>query len=90
MKPQGGLPTPPAAIDQAGVLNLLNATIAHQVNEQEVQNTILTKQLEHMVEKDGSSKNRVKNLYESTTNMLLFASAMNKDTVPTSLTNSCK
>jgi hypothetical protein len=67
MNPPGGLPPPSAAVDQAGVLNLLNATIAHQVNKQEVQNMILMKQLEHMVEKDGSSKNRVKNLHKFTT-----------------------
>jgi hypothetical protein len=88
MNPPGGLPPPPAAVDQAGVLNLLNATIACQVGKQEVQNTILMKQLEHMVEKDGSSKNRVKNLHESTTKMLLFVSAMDNDTFPTNLTDS--
>jgi hypothetical protein len=67
-----GLPHPPPAVDQAAVLGLLNATIARQVNEQEVQNTILTKQLKQVVEKDGSNKNRVENLHESTIKMLLF------------------
>jgi hypothetical protein len=43
-----------------------------------------------MIEKDGSSKNRVKNLHESTIKMLLFASAMDNKTVPTDLTESCK
>jgi hypothetical protein len=86
INPLGGLPPPPAAVDQPGVHNLLNATIACQVDKQEVQNTILTKRLDHMVEKDRSSKNRVKNLHESTTKKLLFASAMNNDTVPTNLT----
>ncbi len=54
----GGLPPPPA-VDQAGILGLLNATIACQVDEQEAQNNILTMQLDHMIEKDGSLKNRV-------------------------------
>jgi hypothetical protein len=70
-------------------LGLLNATIAPQVDKQEVRNTILTKQLKHMVKKDGSTKNRVKNLHESTIKMLLFALAMDNETVPIDLTDSC-
>jgi hypothetical protein len=50
-----GLPPPPT-IDLGVVLGLLNATILRQLDEQEVQNTILTKQLKHMVKKDGSAK----------------------------------
>jgi hypothetical protein len=37
----GGLPPPPAG-DEAGILSLLNATIACKVEEQEAQNNILT------------------------------------------------
>jgi hypothetical protein len=88
INPPGGLPPPHAAVNQAGVLNLLNATIARQVDEKEVQNTILTKHLEHMVEKDGSSKNRVKSLHKSTTKMLLFcvSHGQEKPSQPTSCT----
>jgi hypothetical protein len=43
-----------------------------------------------MIKKDGFLKNRVKNLHESTIKMLLFASAMDNETVPTDLTESCK
>jgi hypothetical protein len=43
-----------------------------------------------MIEKDGSLKNRVKNLHKSTIKMLLIASAMNNKMVPTDLTESCK
>jgi hypothetical protein len=73
---------PPPAVDQAVVLGLLYATIAPQVDEQ---NTILTRQLRHMVKKDRSTKNRVKNLHKSTIKMLLFASAMDNETVPIDL-----
>jgi hypothetical protein len=55
-----------------------------------VQNTILIKQLEHIVKKDGSTKNRVKILHESTIKMLLFTSAMDDETVTINLTDSCK
>jgi hypothetical protein len=84
-----GLPPPPA-VDQVRILGLLNATIACQVGKQEAKNNILTKQLDHMIEKDGSSKNRVENLHKSTIKMLLIASAMNNKMVPTDLTESCK
>jgi hypothetical protein len=54
----GGLPPPPAVdISNTAVLGLLNTTISRQADEQEEQNKILTKQLEHMIEKDGTSKN---------------------------------
>jgi hypothetical protein len=84
-----GLPPPPA-VDQAGLLVLLNATISCQGDKEEAQNNILTKQLDHMIQKDGSSKNRVKNLQESTIKMLLFALAMDNKMVPTNFTKSCK
>jgi hypothetical protein len=75
----GGL-TPPPAVDlsNSAVLSLLNTTISCQADEQEEQNKILTKQLEHMIEKEGSSKNRFKNLHESSIQMILFASALDK------------
>ena len=39
------------------VLGILNTTILHQAEEQKEQNKIFMKQLEHMVEKEGMSKN---------------------------------
>ncbi len=89
MNAPGGLPPPPA-VDQVVVLGLLNATIACQVDEQEAQNNILTKQLEHMVKKDRSAKNRVKNLHKSTIKMLFLVSAMDNKTLLTDLTDPCK
>jgi hypothetical protein len=46
-----------------------------------MQNNILTKKLDHMIEKDCLIKSRVKNLHKSTIKMLLFASAMDNETV---------
>jgi hypothetical protein len=43
-----------------------------------------------MVKKDRSTKNRVKNLHKSTIKMLLIVSAMDNETVPIDLTDSCK
>jgi hypothetical protein len=76
--------------DQANatVLGLLNATIARQVNNKEIQNNMLTKQLNHMTKIDGITKNRVKHLYKSTIKLLLFASAMDNESVPINLTES--
>ena len=54
----GGLPPPPATdLSNTTVLGLLNTMISHQADEQEEQNKILTKQLEHLIEKEGTSKN---------------------------------
>jgi len=57
----GELPPLPAAdLSNTAVFGLLNTTISHQADKQEEQNKILTKQLEHMIEKEGTSKNRFK------------------------------
>ena len=54
----GGLPPLPATdLSNTAVLGLLNTTISRQADEQEEQNKILTKQLKHMIEKEGTSKN---------------------------------
>jgi hypothetical protein len=84
----GGLPPAPAAADLNAFFAPLLATVTRQVDAQEVHNNILHTQVEHMVEKH--KKNRVKHLHESTIKMLLFASAMDNESVPTDLTESCK
>ncbi len=88
--PDGLPPCPAGDQTNAAVLGLLNATVAPQVDGQEMQNNILIKQLNHMIEKDVSTKSRVKNLHESSIKMLLFASAMDNKSVPIDLTESCK
>ncbi len=72
-----GLPPFPQG-DQANlaVLGLLNTTISQQADQQEDQNKILEKQVNHLIKKKNSSKNCVKNFHESTVKMILFASTM--------------
>jgi hypothetical protein len=72
------------------VLGLLNTTISRQLDQQEEQNKILEKQVNHMINKENSSKNCVKNLHEATIKMILFASAMDNEEVPDNVTDSCK
>jgi hypothetical protein len=63
--PPAQFPANGPAVDQA-LLGMLNATANHQADGQEQHNIILEKQLRVMEERDVSAKNRVKNLYEST------------------------
>ena len=72
------------------VLGLLNVTILSQADKQEEQNKIPTKQLKHMIEKEGASKNRIKSLRSLTIQMLLFISALDDDEIPNKLVESCK
>ena len=84
-----GLPPPPPGAEMNGFLAPLLATVSRQVDAQEVQNNILSTHVEHMIDK-SDEKNRAKNLHDSTIKMLLFASAMDNENVPTDLTDSCK
>jgi hypothetical protein len=53
----GGLPPLPAAdLSNTAVLGLLNTTISRQADEQEEQNKILTKQLEHMIQRKEQAR----------------------------------
>jgi hypothetical protein len=62
----GGLPPLPADdLSNTAVLGLLNTMISCQADEQEGMNKILTKQLDHIIEKEGTSKNRFKHLHDS-------------------------
>jgi hypothetical protein len=61
-----------------------------QADEQEEQNKILTKQLEHMIEKEGTSKNQFKNLHESFIQMILFPSALDNEEIPDEPVDSLK
>ncbi len=72
------------------VLGLLNTTILRQADVQEEQNKILTKQLKHMIEKEGMSKNCFKNLHDSTIHMIIFASALDSNEIPNEPVESCK
>ena len=56
--------------------------ISRQADEQEEQNRILAKQLEHMIEKKGTSKNQSKQLHDSSIKMFLFATALDIEEIP--------
>jgi hypothetical protein len=87
----GGLPPLPAAdLSNTAVLGLLNIMISRQADEQEEQNKILTKQLEHMIEMEGTSKNRLKHLHDTSIKMFLFASALDNKEIPDEPIDSCK
>jgi len=64
--------------------------ISHQADEQEEQNKILTKQLKHMIEMEGTSKNQFKHLHDSSMTMFLFASALDNEEIPDKPVDSCK
>jgi hypothetical protein len=84
----GGLPPPPAADpSNMAVLGLLNTMILHQADKQEEQNKILTKQLEHMIKKEGTSKNCFKIYHDSTIQMIIFASALDSNEIPDKLSS---
>jgi hypothetical protein len=72
------------------VLGRLNTTISRQVDKQEEQNKILMKQLEHMIKKEGMSKNCFKILHDSTIQMIIFASALDSNEIPDKPVESCK
>jgi hypothetical protein len=48
------------------------------------------KQLEHMIEKEGTSKNRFKHLHDSSIKMFLFASALDNEEIPDKPVDYCK
>jgi hypothetical protein len=88
--PNGLPPLPQGDQTNLAALGLLNTTISRQSDQQEEQNKILEKQVNHMINKENSSKNCVKNLHEATIKMILFASALDNKEVPDNVTNSCK
>ena len=76
----GRLPPPPLQLP----------TLPTQADKQKEQNKILTKQLKHMIEKVGMSKNCFENFHVSTIQMIIFASALVSDEIPDKLIKSCK
>ncbi len=86
-----GLPPPPRRRPSTrSSVGTSKPMLVQQVDEQKMQDTILAKQLNHMIKKDGITKNRVKTLHESTIKMILFASAMGNESVPIDLAESCR
>ena len=83
--PPGTAPTATEA-----VLQQLTASISRQSDEQKAQNEILTRQLEHNIDKEEKKKDRFKKLHSSTKQLILFASAEDATNVPTDVGEDCK
>ena len=92
--PPGHPPTfaPPgtAPTTNEAILQQLAASISRQSDEAKTQNELLTRQLEHNLEKDEKKKDRFKKLHSSTKQLILFASAEDADDVPAEVSESCK
>jgi hypothetical protein len=53
-------------------------------------NKILTRQLDHTIEKDAKKKDRLKKFHPSVLKLIIFASAEVTNTVPTNVTDACE
>ena len=72
------------------VLQQLAASISRQSDEAKTQNELLTRQLEHNLDKEEKKKDRFKKLHSSTKQLILFASANDADDAPSEVSESCK
>jgi hypothetical protein len=72
------------------ILQQLAASISRQSDEAKAQNELLTRQLEHTLDKEEKKKDRFKKLHSSTKQLILFASAEDAIDVPTEVVESCK
>jgi len=79
--------TAPTAND--AILHQLAASISRQSDEAKTQNELLTRQLEHNLDKEDRKKDRFKKLHSSTKQLILFASADDADDVPLEVAESC-
>ena len=86
--PSGVPPTFNSTTD-AILLQLANG-ISRQNNEAQAINEILTRQLNHTIEKDAKKKDRLKKLHPSVLKFILFASSEDANTVPSNVTDACK
>jgi hypothetical protein len=88
--PAPGGPGATAAGGQLDVLNLLEASIARQAGAMEQMNTHATNTLIFHKEKETQKKDRFVKFHPSTKQLILFASASNKDSVPNELEDTCE
>ncbi len=72
------------------VLQQLAASISRQSDEAKTQNELLTRQLEHNLDKEEKKKDRFKKLHSSTKQLILFASADDADDVPSEVADSAR
>ena len=72
------------------VLHQLAASISRQSDEAAAHNELLSRQLEHNLDKEEKKKDKFKKLHSSTKQLILFASAEDADDVPTEVSEACK
>ncbi len=89
--PNAGHPVPPLTIaNNDAILHLLANSISRQNDEAAATNDLMTRQLEHNIEKEDKKKDRIKKLHQSIKQLILFASADDAESVPDEPTESCK
>jgi hypothetical protein len=88
--PAPGNPGATAARGQLNVLNLLKASIARQAGAMEQMNTHAANTLIFHKEKETQKKDCFVKLHPSTKQLILFASASNKDSVLDELEDTCE
>jgi hypothetical protein len=88
--PAPGGPGATAAGGQLNVLNLLKASIARQASTMEQMKTHAANTLIFHKEKETQKKDRFVKFHPSTKQLIIFASASDKDSVPDELEDTCK
>jgi hypothetical protein len=88
--PAQGRPGATAPGGQLNMLNLLEASIARQAGAMEKMNTHAAITLVFHKENEIQKKDRFVKFHPSTKQLILFASASDKDSVPDELEDTCK
>ena len=82
---------PPSFTNQTNAILLqLAHGVTRQTKEAQTMNELITRQLDHNIEKDEENKNRLKKLHPSVLKLILFALAKDPSSVPLDVTDSCK
>ena len=82
-------PTVTHPAEDSAVLRQLTVSILPQTEEAESANALQKEELERKWEQDNTKKDRMKKIHPLVKNMILVASAMDEDVVPTELVPSC-
>ena len=72
------------------ILQQLAVGITRQSEETATQNKLIARQLEHSLEKEDKKKDRLKKFHPSIKQLILFASAEDREAVPDEILDSCK
>jgi hypothetical protein len=72
------------------ILQQLAVSITRQSKETATQNELIARQLEHSLKKEDKKKDRLKKFHPSIKQLILFASAEDREAVPDEILDSCK